>query len=166
MSEVIIYTDGSCNNTTHNKGGYGIVFMNGTIKQFCGGSYYATTSARMELLAVIKALQKCNEGDRVTVYSDNEYVVNSVVKGWALHWEKQKWIKRKNKGLWKMFLKEYRRLQENVKMKWTRGHNDDHWNEVADILAGRGANKNMKIKDEYDLQVDKMGLGLSNSKYL
>lgn len=147
MNKVTIYTDGSCNNWTHENGGYGFVLINGSIRKFCGGSYSNTTSARMEILAIIKALKKCNPGDKIVVYSDNQYAVNTIEKGWIFLWKKENWRGRKNKDLWEMFLKEFSRLHGNIKLKWIRGHDGTYWNEVADILANRGAHRKTKIKD-------------------
>ncbi len=153
--QITIYTDGSANNGTHDKGGYGIVFINGTVKQYAGGSYYNTSSARMEVKGVVEALKKCKIGDNVTIFCDNEYAVNSLDKGWVFKWALEGWKEkgrtRKNADLWKQFLVEYNRLERKVKMRWVRGHAkiEDHnyYNHVADILASRGANRETKIKD-------------------
>lgn len=146
-----IFTDGSCCNHTHDRGGYGIVFINGTVKQYCGGSYYNTSSSRMEILAIIKALEKCALGDGVTIWSDNEYCVNTLEKGWVFKWSLENWKNRKNADLWKRFLLEYTRLERRVKLRWVRGHDKiqehNYYNHVADILATKGANRTIKIKD-------------------
>ncbi len=153
--QITIYTDGSANNGTHDKGGYGIVIINGTVKQFAGGSYFNTTSARMEIKSIIEALKKCKIGDNIELFSDNEYCVHALEKGfvfkWALDSWKEKGKERKNADLWKQFLVEYNRLERKVKMRWVRGHAkiEDHnyYNHVADILANRGANREIKIRD-------------------
>lgn len=148
MSDIRIYTDGSANNKTHDKGGYGFVIINGTVRQFCGGSYTHTNSARMEMTAIIKALRKCETSDQmITVFCDCQHIVHSLEKGWIFRWKQRDFAGRKNVDLWKQFLKEYSRLEGRVRLKWLKGHNDTHWNEVADILANRGANKKLKIKD-------------------
>lgn len=147
MANVTIYTDGSANNGSHDKGGYGIVMINGTIKQFAGGQYVNTSSARMELLAVIKALNKCQVGDEVLVYSDNRYVVDTLQQRWLFKWIHENYRGRKNKDLWKQFYNEYKRLQGKVTLKWIRGHKGDRYNEVADRLARIGSQREKIIID-------------------
>lgn len=151
---IVIYTDGSCNNGTGNSGGYGIVMVNGTVKKYCGGSYINTTSARMELLGVIRGLAKCEVGDRVEVYCDNSYVVNTIDKGWIFRWSIQNFKQRKNKDLLKQLLAQYNRLERRVKLKWIRGHNGHEYNELADQLAYRGAHRETKIKDKNHSKYD------------
>lgn len=162
MAKVEIWTDGSCNNHTHNSGGYGIVMVTdgntgdfvpglahrfSPVRQFCGGSYLNTTSARMELLGIVRGLQKCQAGDDVIVYCDNQYAVHSVSKGWIFKWEQQNFRARKNCDLLKLLLKEYKRLNGRVTLEWVRGHNGNKFNELADHLASQGGNRDKKIKD-------------------
>lgn len=149
MAKITIYTDGSANNSSHDKGGYGIVMINGTIKQYAGGQYTNTSSGRMELLAVIKALGKCKVGDEVEVYSDNQYVVHTLEKKWLFRWMGENYRGRKNKDLWKLFHKEYLRLQGKVTLRWLRGHVGNHYNEVADRLAKMGSQREKIITDMY-----------------
>jgi ribonuclease HI len=152
MSKLItIYSDGSCVNSTGEKGGYGIVFINGSIRTFSGGSYSNTTSARMELLGAIRGLQKCKVGDRVELWCDNQYVVNTIEKGWLFKWSLEKFSNRKNSDLLKMLLNEYIRLERKVKFKWLRGHDNNNGNEVADLLARMGANSDKIIFDDREL---------------
>lgn len=148
MADITIYTDGSANNATHSRGGYGIVMINGSVRQFCGGQYTNTTSARMEVLAIIKALQKCEPGDNVVVYSDNEYAVNTLKKGWLFRWQQNHFRGRRNEDLWRLFYKEYERLHRKVKLEWIRGHNGDHYNELADALAEKGSKRKTIVEDK------------------
>lgn len=145
-NDIKIWTDGSACNYNHNKGGYGIVILNGELKTFCGGSYTNTTSARMEILALVRALRHCTPGDNVIVHIDNQYVVNTVAKGWIFKW-KHSLKERKNMDLWDQFLTQYDRLNRKVKLKWVRGHNNDPMNELADQLAKRGAHKKSIFND-------------------
>jgi ribonuclease HI len=162
MAKVEIYTDGSCNNHTHNSGGYGIVMIydgsreriipgvveaGSKVRQWSGGSYINTTSARMELLAIVRALEKCDKGDEVKVYSDNQYAVYAVSKGWIFKWEQQNFRSRKNCDLLKQLLKEYYRLSGKVTLEWVRGHDGNAYNELADHLAGMGGQRTKMIKD-------------------
>ena len=150
MAKITIYTDGSAVNKGNgcgDKGGYGIVFINGAIRYFCGGSYQNTTSARMELLACLRGLQKCRVGDDITIWSDSQYVVNCFDKGWIFRWAIQKFKNRYNSDLLKDILNEYNRLECKVKFKWLRGHNGHEMNELADKLAKRGATRKQYFID-------------------
>lgn len=149
--DIIIYTDGSAHNNpqlpSETKGGYGIVMINGTVKQYCGGSYANTTSARMELLGAIRALSKVERGKRVELWCDNQYVVNCIEKAWIQRWKLENWRQRKNKDLLKLLLEQYNRLERKVEFKWCRGHDGNHYNEMADKLATQGAQKTTTIWD-------------------
>jgi ribonuclease HI len=132
---VHIYTDGAAKGNPGN-GGYGVVMeLVGTPhkKEFYEGFRY-TTNNRMELLAVIVALEKLkNPNMSVLVTSDSKYVIDSVVKKWVFGWEKKGFVGKKNPDLWKRFLKIYR--QHQVDFKWVKGHNSHPQNERCDQLA-------------------------------
>ena len=143
-----IWTDGSAHNATNSRGGYGIVIVNGTTRQFSGGSYNHTTSARMEIMGVIKALEKCeSNGSKIIVYCDNQYVCNCIDKGWAFKWAKEKWRGRKNADLLKKLVHQYNRLNGLVKLQWVRGHDNNEHNELADRLASLGSQRKKIIHD-------------------
>ncbi len=155
MNTVNIWTDGSCNNATHDKGGYGVVmeFMNESKKKFnveyIGGSFSNTTSSRMELMGVISSLKRVTPNYRCLVHCDNRYVVDSFMKGWVFTWEKQGWLERVNKDLWIDFLKEYRKFPKNhIVLRWIKGHAKNKRNIRADQLASMGAKKRNKIIDK------------------
>ncbi len=84
-----IYTDGAAKGNP-GPGGYGVILKyNDHVKELSQG-YRLTTNNRMELLAVITGLEAIKkEGIPVTIYSDSEYVVNAVEKGWIWGWEKR-----------------------------------------------------------------------------
>lgn len=146
MSNVIkVYTDGSANNNpkspNHGLGGIGVYMQwNGHEMSYSEG-FKNTTSARMEIQAIIIALRKINKKDiEVIIYCDNEYCVKSLMLGWVFGWEEIKWIGRKNADLWKEFLIEYRKFGNNlVKLQWVKGHDKGNCigNEIADELAGK-----------------------------
>ena len=133
--DVHIYTDGAAKGNPGN-GGYGIVMeLVGTPyrKEFYEG-FRLTTNNRMELLAVIVALEKLkNPNTKVLVVSDSKYVIDSVVKGWVFGWEKKGFTGKKNPDLWLRFLKIYRK--HSVDFKWIKGHNNHPQNERCDELA-------------------------------
>ncbi len=136
---VHIYTDGACSGNP-GKGGYGIVMEwvgKPYHKEFSDG-YLRTTNNRMELMAVIVALEQLKkEGTDVIIFSDSKYVVDAVEKKWVLNWEKKGFAGKKNSDLWLRFLKVYR--QHKVSFVWVKGHNNHKQNERCDELAVQAA---------------------------
>ena len=137
MKTVDIYTDGACSGNP-GKGGYGVVMLyNGARKELSAG-YRLTTNNRMEVLAVIKALEALKEKCRVNLYSDSKYVVDAVTKGWAVKWKANGWkkadkTKALNTDLWERLL-ELLDFHE-VRFIWVKGHADNKENERCDLLA-------------------------------
>ncbi len=136
---VTIYTDGSALGNP-GKGGYGVVMLAPpSHRKELSAGYRLTTNNRMELLAVIVALEALKrDGCEVTVYSDSQYVVNAVDKGWVFSWERAGFAKKKNPDLWRRFLKVYRR--HRVRFIWVKGHANVPENERCDRLAVAAAN--------------------------
>ncbi|MDY3979107.1 MAG: ribonuclease HI [Tidjanibacter sp.] len=133
MPQVTIYTDGSALGNP-GKGGYGAVLLSPPYRKEMSAGYKMTTNNRMELLAVIVALEALKfDGTDVTLYSDSQYVVNAVEKGWLFGWEKKGFAKQKNPDLWQRFLKVYRR--HNVRFVWVKGHANTVENNRCDALA-------------------------------
>lgn len=131
--QVIVHTDGAASGNP-GPGGYGVVLESGKHRKELWGGFRLTTNNRMELLAVIVALEALKRpGMEVTVVSDSRYVVDAVEKGWVFGWEKKGFAKKKNPDLWRRFLKVYR--QHKVRFKWIRGHNGHPLNELCDRLA-------------------------------
>lgn len=134
---VEIFTDGACSGNP-GPGGYGVILRyNGHIKELSGGDS-ATTNNRMELTAVIRALDALKEPCKVTLTTDSQYVVNSVEKKWLYNWEKKNWIRAKNDpvpntDLWKQLIPLLEKHE--VKFVWVRGHNGHPENERCDELA-------------------------------
>ncbi len=142
QKSVTVHTDGACLGNP-GPGGYGAVLeYEGTRKELSGG-FRLTTNNRMELLAVITALEALKEPCRVTVYSDSQYVVDAVEKGWARRWKANGWKRNKkeaaiNPDLWGRLLQ----LTEKhaVTFRWVRGHAGNVENERCDRLAVEAAN--------------------------
>lgn len=133
MPDITIYTDGSALGNP-GKGGFGAVLISGPYRREVSQGYRLTTNNRMELLAVIVALEMLKfEGSNVTLYSDSQYVVNAVEKGWVFGWERKAFAGRKNADLWIRFLRIYRKHQ--VRFVWVKGHADTVENNRCDQLA-------------------------------
>lgn len=134
---VDIYTDGACSGNP-GSGGYGVVMLyNGARKELSAG-YRRTTNNRMELLAVIKALEALKEKCHINLYSDSKYVVDGATKGWARKWKANGWRKSDkskalNIDLWDRLLSllDY----HEVNFIWVKGHADNVENERCDLLA-------------------------------
>jgi len=149
--DIIVYTDGSSRGNP-GPGGYGIVMQKfGTdyLKEFSEG-FRKTTNNRMELLAVIVALEKIKkEKQHVHIYTDSKYVSESVEKKWVENWEKKGFKNKKNPDLWKRFLKIYRK--HIVRFFWIKGHNNNPRNERCDFLAVQASkNKDLKTDINYE----------------
>lgn len=130
---VTAYTDGAASGNP-GPGGYGAVLEAGKHRRELWGGYRRTTNNRMELMAVIVALEALKlPGMEVTVVSDSKYVVDAVEQGWLFDWEKKGFAKKKNPDLWKRFLAIY--CQHKVRFEWIRGHNGHPQNELCDRLA-------------------------------
>ena len=133
MADITIYTDGSALGNP-GKGGFGAVLISGPYRREVSQGYRLTTNNRMELLAVIVALEMLKfEGSNVTLYSDSQYVVNAVEKGWVFGWERKGFAGRKNADLWIRFLRIYRK--HHVRFVWVKGHADTVENNRCDQLA-------------------------------
>ncbi|MFM2359040.1 MAG: hypothetical protein RLY16_1033, partial [Bacteroidota bacterium] len=104
MSQILLYTDGSSRGNP-GAGGYGALLIFGQHRKELSQGYRLTTNNRMELLAVIKGLEAIKNRDiPVTVYSDSQYVVNAVEKGWLNNWIKTNFKGgKKNPDLWKQY---------------------------------------------------------------
>ena len=137
MKQVEIFTDGACSGNP-GPGGWGAILRyKGTEKEISGGEK-STTNNRMELLAVISALELLKEPCQVILYSDSQYVCNALERGWAKNWQKNGWMRNKkdpalNPDLWERLLRLYD--VHDVKINWVRGHAGHRENERCDRLA-------------------------------
>jgi ribonuclease HI len=130
-----VYTDGGASGNP-GPGGYGAIMRVGGYEKEFSGAFRLTTNNRMELLAVIVALEAITAQwtpAQVVVTSDSKYVVDAVSKAWVFNWEKKSFKAKKNPDLWRRFLKIYR--VHNVKFEWVKGHDGHSFNERADALA-------------------------------
>lgn len=136
--QLLIYTDGAARGNP-GRGGYGIVLIWGQKKKELSAGYRLTTNNRMELMAVIVALQSLTKtGISVTIYTDSKYIVDSVQKGWLQNWIKTNFKGgKKNQDLWL----QYNELakQFHVRFVWVKGHADNAMNNRCDELATAAA---------------------------
>ncbi len=142
---VTIYTDGSSRGNP-GPGGYGIVLISGAHRKELSEGFKCTTNNRMELLAVIVALETLKVSPlNVKIYSDSKYVVDAVEKKWVFGWEKVNFKKKKNPDLWKRFLSVYRK--HHVSLEWIKGHANIPENERCDTLAVEASFKDQLQED-------------------
>ena len=139
MKRVVAWTDGACSGNP-GPGGYGVVLTwNGHRRELAKG-FRRTTNNRMEILAVIAALESLGEPCEVEIHCDSQYVVHAIEKGWARKWRANGWRRGPgnkeralNPDLWQRLLDLLER--HRVKLSWVRGHAGDADNERADELA-------------------------------
>ncbi len=154
-AEITIYTDGAARGNP-GPGGYGVVLMSGKHRKELSEGFRLTTNNRMELLAVIKALEALKKpGSKVTIYTDSKYVADAVNKGWVFQWERNGFKKKKNPDLWKRFLEIYRK--HDVRLVWVKGHNNITENERCDELAVEASKgENLKPDTGYEIEEQKL----------
>lgn len=137
MKTVTIYTDGACSGNP-GPGGWGAILEYGGVEKELSGGEISTTNNRMELTAVIRALQALKQPCTVELYSDSKYVIDALEKGWAVGWQKRGWIKSDKKpalnaDLWQILLD---LCQVHIlHTHWVKGHAANPKNERCDQLA-------------------------------
>ena len=145
VPKVTIYTDGASRGNP-GPGGYGIVMLSGQHRKEMAAGYRLTTNNRMELLAVIVALEALKiQGSDVTIYTDSKYVVDAVEKGWVFQWVTKRFKGKKNPDLWLRFLETYKK--HTVKFVWVKGHAGNHLNEHCDQLAVNASMQQNLLED-------------------
>ena len=150
-----IYTDGACSGNP-GRGGYGAVlrFKKSTgeyITKELSQGFELTTNNRMELLAVIVALETLKTSCNVVLTSDSKYVLDALTKGWVDGWQANNWRNSskkpvKNIDLWKRLLAAMK--PHTIEFVWVKGHNGHEFNEICDRLAVSAYNGENLIVDE------------------
>ncbi len=147
MEHIKLYTDGSSRGNPGN-GGYGAILLWGSHVKELSQGYKHTTNNRMELMGVIAGLEAIKKMEvPVIVYSDSQYIVNAVEKGWLKNWIKTDFKGgKKNADLWKR----YHALAKNfsIKFVWVKGHADNPYNNQCDLLATTAADGKILLTDE------------------
>lgn len=150
IPEVSIYSDGGAE-PNPGKGGFGVIMTyKEHTKEFSQG-YLLTTNNRMELMGVIFALEKLKKSSIVNVYTDSQYVVNGITKGWAEKWKSNNWFrtrttKASNYDLWDRLLNLISTNQK-VTFNWVKGHAGHKENERCDELANLALNGKDLLED-------------------
>lgn len=135
MERLDIYTDGACSGNP-GPGGWGAVLIwKGEIKKI-SGRRSNTTNNQMELTAAIEALKAVKRDVAIKIHTDSQYVKNGITL-WIKKWQLTNWNngKVKNIDLWQELDNLARKF--NIEWEWVRGHDGNHYNEVADELARR-----------------------------
>ena len=137
MKTVTLYTDGACSGNP-GPGGWGAILLYNGHELALSGGEARTTNNRMELTAVIEALQKLKEPCIVELYSDSKYVIDALEKGWAWGWKKRGWVKSDKKpalnpDLWDTLLSLTQKHE--LRYHWVKGHADNEYNNRCDTMA-------------------------------
>ena len=132
-----IYTDGACSGNP-GPGGWGAVLRYKGVEKELSGGEKDTTNNRMELTAVIKALEALKERCSVTLYTDSKYVSDAFNQGWIYGWLKKDWKKSDgkpvlNKELWQRLYELWKKHE--IKLVWVKGHADNYYNNRCEALA-------------------------------
>ena len=140
MSDIVeIFSDGACKGNP-GPGGWGALLRYGTVEKELYGGEAATTNNRMELTAVIQAMEALTRPSRVRITTDSQYVKRGITE-WMAGWKRKGWVTAnrqpvKNRDLWEQL---DRALQaHDVEWRWVKGHTGHKENERADCLANQG----------------------------
>lgn len=139
LEYVEIHADGACKGNP-GPGGWGAwLAFNGKEKELFGGEVL-TTNNRMELIAVIRALEQLKRPCKVKVFTDSSYVQKGMTE-WLQGWKTRNWRTSskepvKNEDLWKQL--DSLALQHEIQWFWVKGHAGHAGNERADALANKG----------------------------
>jgi len=139
VSSVVIYTDGACKGNP-GPGGWGAVLRAGGRERELFGGEPLTTNNRMELTAVIRALEALTRACDIDLYTDSQYVKQGI-ETWIHGWKRNGWRTSdkkpvKNAELWREL--DALAQRHTIRWHWVKGHADTPGNVHADALANRG----------------------------
>ncbi|WP_018075587.1 ribonuclease HI [Novosphingobium nitrogenifigens] len=140
MKEVEIFTDGACKGNP-GKGGWGALLRSGAHERELSGGERETTNNRMEMTAVLRALEALKEPCAIRLHTDSRYVLDGMTK-WIFGWQKKGWKTAdnkpvKNEDLWRALVTAAR--PHKIEWVWVRGHSGHPENERVDRLASDAA---------------------------
>lgn len=141
MNTVEIYTDGACKGNP-GPGGWGVLLKSGSVEKELFGGERETTNNRMEMLAVIMALESLKRPCHVILHADSQYVLKGMTE-WLAGWKARGWKTAakqpvKNVDLWQRLDALVAGAGHRIDWRWVKGHDGDPGNERADALANRG----------------------------
>jgi ribonuclease HI len=141
VNTIEIYTDGACKGNP-GPGGWGVLLKSGSTEKELFGGETETTNNRMELMAVIQALEALKRPCHVVLHADSQYVLKGITE-WLSGWKARGWRTAakqpvKNVDLWQQLDALVAGSEHKIDWRWVRGHNGDPGNERADELANRG----------------------------
>ena len=141
MNTVEIYTDGACKGNP-GPGGWGVLLKSGSTEKEMYGGERETTNNRMEMLAVIMALEALKRPCHVILHADSQYVLKGITE-WLTGWKARGWKTAskqpvKNVDLWQRLDALVSGAGHKIDWRWVKGHDGDPGNERADALANRG----------------------------
>lgn len=146
---VKIYTDGSVKRNPDGPGGYGAILQytdrkGQTHEKEISAGYDSTTNNRMELMAAIAALETLQRPCRIDLYTDSQYLTNTMTKGWIENWKLNNWRNGankpvKNRELWERLLEAA--AKHEVAWHWIKGHNGHPENERCDRMAATASER-------------------------
>jgi ribonuclease HI len=151
-TELEVWTDGACV-VNPGPGGYGTVTRYQRYRWEKSGGFSLTTNNRMEIIAAIIGLEALPERCKVIIYTDSQYLANSIMKDWAKRWKSKNWVKKggkrvPNADLWEKLLALCNK--HDVEFRWVKGHDGSAENERCDQLAESSARKtNLPIDEGY-----------------
>lgn len=130
LTNLTVWTDGACRVSTGD-GGVGVVFTSDNKIVYTFNKHFKdVTNNQMEILAIVYALHAISSPmESITIISDSQYALSCITKNWT---------RKKNQKYWRLFDKVYQKAQSfcsNIKFEWTKGHNSDEFNNLADKLA-------------------------------
>lgn len=139
---VTIYSDGACLGNP-GPGGYGTVLLFGEQRKELSAGFRRTTNNRMEMLGAIAGLEALKKPCKVALWSDSQYLIHAMTKGWLDGWQKKGWRTAskepvKNRDLWERLLRAIE--PHEIAWQWVRGHTGNPENERCDELAVAAAN--------------------------
>lgn len=162
-NSIIIYTDGSCLKNP-GPGGWAYLLKYKDKKSYSSGFEPDTTNNRMELTAVIKALESIKKPFRIILHTDSEYIYNAFIKNWLAKWEKNGFISStktpvKNKDLWEKLSE----LNKKYNIEWVKvkAHADDEDNNFVDELARKAAISQKEQNPPYQKEII-----INNTKFI